>query len=586
MRIGLASLFVIFITAQFSVVSAQSEAEKLHRLFADEWENRLQEDPLFASSQGVNDYNDRLPEDGEAAEARRFAQSRDFMNRLEAVNRVALSDEDKLNYDLFHFVITDRVQRAAFEPYRIPLLSDFGFHTAILRMYESVPFRTVQDYENYIARLNAVPAYFEQNMASIRVGMADGFVMQRAIMDGIVPSISSQLKDSAEDSVFYGPFTDFSDDIPAADQDRLRAAGKQTIEEAVIPSYQAFYDFFTGPYREAARETLGAYQLPGGEDYYRYLVRYFTTIDDATPEGIHELGLQEVARIRGEMEAIIAEVGFEGSFADFLDFMRTDPQFYAETPKELLAEASYIAKLIDGKMPQFFGRLPRLPYGVRAVPDDIAPNYTTGRYWGGSLEGHRAGFYMVNTYALDKRPLYNLPALTLHEGVPGHHHQNAISGELENVPDFRRDLYPNAFGEGWGLYSEKLGIEMGVYDTPYKNFGRLTYEMWRAGRLVVDTGLHAMGWTRQQAVDLFLENSALSVHNINTEVDRYISWPGQALAYKMGELKILELRARAEETLGEKFSIRDFHDAVLANGGIPLNILEAQIEAYIGSAAD
>ncbi len=581
MRIGFLSLVAIFLIMSAAAVSAQTESEKLHELFAEEWQDRLLEDPLFASSNGVDFFDDQLPQVGPPDQGRRLENNQAFLDRLENIDRAALSDQDKLNYDLFHFVIKDRVQRAAFKPYRIPLLSDFGFHTAILRMHESMQFRTIGDYLTYIDRLRAIPTYFEQNMDNMRVGMKDGFVMQRAIIDGIVPSISSQLDENPEDSVFYLPFKDMRGAIPPVDQKLLRAAGAKAVLEAVIPAYQAFYDFFTGPYREAARETLGAYQLPGGEDYYRYLVRYFTTIDDATPEGIHELGLQEVARIRGEMEAIIEEVGFEGSFADFLNFMRSDPQFYPKTAKELLMEASYIAKQVDGRMPQFFGRLPRLPYGVRAVPDDIAPNYTTGRYWGGSLEGRRAGFYMVNTYALDKRPLYNLPALTLHEAVPGHHHQNAISGELENVPDFRRSLYPNAFGEGWGLYAEKLGIEMGLYDTPYKNFGRLTYEMWRAGRLVVDTGIHAMGWTRQQAVDLFLENSALSTHNINTEVDRYISWPGQALAYKMGELKILELRAKAEKALGDKFNIRDFHDAVLANGGIPLGILEAKIDDYI-----
>jgi len=287
------------------------------------------------------------------------------------------------------------------------------------------------------------------------------------------------------------------------------------------------------------------------------------------------------ARIRAEMTDIIDQVEFDGTFAEFIEYLRSDPQFYVEEPTQLLKEASYIAKKIDGQMPAFFRSLPRLPYGVQAVPDDIAPNYTTGRYWEAPIGGDRGGYYMVNTYALDKRPLYTLAALTAHEGVPGHHHQNALRQEMEAVPDFRRAFYPHAFGEGWGLYSEKLGIEMGIYETPYDHFGRLSYEMWRAVRLVVDTGIHFKGWTREQAQNYLADNSALSLHNVRTEIDRYIAWPGQALAYKMGELKILELRARAEKKLGEKFDIRDFHDAVLLTGGVPLDMLEQEIDRFI-----
>ena len=303
-----------------------------------------------------------------------------------------------------------------------------------------------------------------------------------------------------------------------------------------------------------------------------------------TPERVHEVGLGEVKRIRAEMDAIIAQVGFKGTFPEFLAFLRTDPQFYARSPQELLKEASYIAKQVDGMLPAYFGKLPRLPYSVQPVPAEIAPNYTTGRYSPPPIGGTKGGEYWVNTYALDKRPLYVLAALTLHEAVPGHHLQGALARELENVPAFRLDLYPHAFGEGWGLYSEKLGKEMGLYKTPYEEFGRLTYEMWRACRLVVDTGMHAKNWTRQQALDYLGENTALSLHEVRTEIDRYIAWPGQALAYKMGELKILELRERARQALGEKFDIRAFHDAALANGGVPLPILEKQIDLYIQAA--
>jgi len=347
-----------------------------------------------------------------------------------------------------------------------------------------------------------------------------------------------------------------------------------------LPAYKDLLKFLEDDYLPKARPNVGIGSTPEGRAYYASLVRYYTTLD-LTPDEVHEIGLREVARIRSEMDAIIAETGFEGGFAEFLEYLRTDPKFYAQTEEELLKEAAWLAKQVDGKMPEFFRTLPRLSYGVIKVPDEIAPRYTTSRYWGGDGKKGRAGNYVVNTYDLTQRPLYNLPALTLHEGVPGHHHQISLGQELTGVPDFRKNLYPTAFGEGWGLYAEKLGIEMGIYKTPYDNFGRLSYEMWRACRLVVDTGMHWKNWTRDQAESCFLDNSALAKHNIKTEVERYISWPGQALAYKIGELKIIELRERAEASLGDKFSIRDFHDAVLLQGGIPLSILETRIDNWI-----
>ncbi len=348
----------------------------------------------------------------------------------------------------------------------------------------------------------------------------------------------------------------------------------------VYPAYKKLLMFLETEYAPAARTAVGIGTSEAGRAYYQALVKYFTTLD-LTPDEVHELGLSEVKRIRGEMDVVIRQSGFEGSFAEFLAFLRTDKQFYAKTAEDLLKEAAWIAKRVDGQMPKYFGKLARLSYGVMAVPDEIAANYTTGRYWSGNPEQGLAGNYVVNTYDLSQRPLYNLPALTLHEGVPGHHHQISLAQEMQDVPEFRRSLYPGAFGEGWGLYSEKLGVEMGIYRTPYENFGRLTYEMWRACRLVVDTGMHWKGWTRAQAEACFLENSALSPHNIRTEVERYISWPGQALSYKIGELKILELRGRAEKRLGSDFDIRKFHDEVLGVGGIPLSILEARIDAWI-----
>ncbi len=556
-----------------------SEA-KLHKLFKDEWDNRR--DISEGDSDNVPDPKDHLPSVTPEYYQERLEFDKGYLNTLKSINREELTSEDKLNYDLFEFVLNNRILNAKFRSYRIPLLSDSGFHTSYLRSAESRPFKAPKDYENYISFLSDMARYFDENITNMKAGMTEGFTMPGAIMDNIVPSISAHIVKTPEESVYYRPFLKMSDVLTEEEKTSLTESAKAAISGYVIPSYQGFYDFFTGPYIGNARKTVGISDVPDGAEYYRYLVKYYTTIN-TTPEEVHSLGLSEVKRIRAEMEDIIEGVGFKGSFEEFLTFLRTDSQFYVTTPEQLLKEASWISKQIDGKLPAFFNTLPRLPYGVRAVPDDIAPNYTTGRYWGASKGDGHGGYFMVNTYALDKRPLYNLISLALHEGMPGHHLQNAIAQELENVPEFRLNLYPHAFGEGWGLYSEKVGIEMGLYKTPYDHFGRLSYEMWRAGRLVVDTGMHYMGWTREQAIELFVENSALSIHNINTEVDRYISWPGQALAYKMGELTFTRLREKAQDELGYDFDIREFHDQAIGAGGLPMNILEKRIDNWIRS---
>ncbi len=571
---------VIVLVSGMPATAREAPVDTLNALFDDEWAHRLEENPLLASRFGVAGHNHRLPGGTAADHARRNAADEGFLGRLGAIDREALSASDRLNYDLFAYVLRERVADRAFRPWRIPFLSDSGFFTVIPRMAEGLPMLVASDYEDYIARIRAVPRFFDQNIANMRAGLDDGFTQPRVILDGVAPMIASQIVDEAEMSPLFAPFADMPDTLPAAERTALVAAGKAAIMEAAIPAYRALNTFFTGEYMAAARTTLGARDLPDGKAYYRHQIGVYTTLD-ISPREVHELGLREVKRIRADMAAIIEQVGFDGDFARFLEFLRTDAQFYVKDPEQLLKEASWIAKQVDGQMPAFFGKLPRLPYGVRPVPDDIAPNYTTGRYWGAPVGGRRGGYYMVNTYALASRPLYVLPSLTLHEAVPGHHHQISIAREIENVPAFRRAIYLSAFGEGWGLYAEKLGIEMGLYDTPYKDFGRLTYEMWRACRLVVDTGIHAFGWSRQQARDFMAENTALALHNVRTEVDRYISWPGQALAYKMGELTILRLRARAREALGARFDIRDFHDAVLEAGALPLTILEARIEAFI-----
>ncbi|MDE0372198.1 MAG: DUF885 domain-containing protein [Rhodospirillales bacterium] len=561
----------------------ETTAAELHQLFADEWDRRLQRDPLFASSRGVTEFNDRLPDVTAAAQRSALDEDLQFLERLETIDRAALSPDDRTNYDLFEFVVGHQANLARYRPYRMPFTSDSGFHTRVQRMYESMPFRTVEDYETYLTRLSAVGPYFEQNIVNMRDGLADGFTQPGVILSGIVPSISGAIVDSPEDSVFFTPLVGMPEHIGADDAGRLRSQASAAIADTVIPAYREFLQFFTEEYIPGARESLGASSLENGRAYYEDLTRFFTSRDDAHPDEIHELGLREVARIRAEMEEIIEQVEFNGTFAEFIEFLRTDPQFYVDDPEQLLKEASWIAKKVDARMPAFFRTLPRMPYGVMAVPDDLAPNYTTGRYWSAPVGGRRGGYYMVNTYALDKRPLYALPALTVHEGVPGHHHQISLAQELGQLPEFRRTFYPHAFGEGWGLYSEKLAIEMDIYETPYDNFGRLSYEMWRAVRLVVDTGMHYMGWSRDEALEYLADNTALSLQNVRTEIDRYISWPGQALAYKMGELKFLELRARATEELGEDFDIRDFHDAVLINGGLPLDMLDGAVDRYIDS---
>lgn len=574
-------LLVLALTfAPLAGADDQQTSKKLHALFEDEWNHRLDRNPLMAAFVGAQGYNHLLPNVSSEAYERFLKQDEKFLKRLHDIKRKSLSANDQVNYDIFEYVLNARITHAQYQSWRIPFLSDSGFHLSLASAVESVPTSTVADYEAYIMLLNSVGGYFDQQIANMNKGLSDGFSMPKQILAKIAPSFAVHAEaKNAQDSVFYAPFKAIPENFGDEERARLNKAGEKAIEEIVLPAYRKLNNFFTETYMPKARATLGATDMPNGKAYYANRVKFYTTLD-ITPEEVHALGQKEVTRILSEMNAIIKKVGFDGSFADFLEFLRTDSQFYAKTPGTLMREAAWISKRIDEKLPAFFGTLPRMPYGVREVPAEIAPNYTTGRYWG-PIPGKRGGLFMVNTYALDKRPLYTLAALALHEGVPGHHLQNALASEIEGVPNFRRNLYVNAFGEGWGLYSEKLGIEMGIYETAYEHFGRLSYEMWRAGRLVVDTGIHAMGWTREEAVDFFVKNSALSLHNINTEVDRYISWPGQALAYKMGELKILELRARAETELGPRFDIRHFHDAVLLNGTLPLSLLEKKVDAFI-----
>jgi uncharacterized protein (DUF885 family) len=560
---------------------AAAPADDLNALFADYWANEMEEHPFSATSSGIDDYNDKVTSVTPQDQARRTEEAQEFLDRLNAIDKSALDDNDALSAELLAFILKHDLALAPFKSWRIPFLADTGFHTNFGYVVGATSFRNEEDYKDYIARLKALPAFIDQNIDNMRQGIADGFTQPKEILPFIIPSFEAQIKDNAAAHPYYAPFETMPDSISLRRKAALRQEALAALEGKVIPAFARLLDFMNNEYVPAARDTLGAYALPDGKAYYTALVRYYTTLDTVTPESIHALGLKEVARIRKEMAVVMAETGFKGNFKQFIQFLRTDKQFYPKTPEALLERAAWIAKDVDGRLPAYFGKLPRQPYSVEPVPADIAPNYTTGRYVGAPANSTRGGQYWVNTYALDKRPFYEMTALTLHEAVPGHHLQNALSLEIEDAPEFRKDFYPHAFGEGWGLYSEKLGVEMGVYGTPYDDFGRLSMEMWRACRLVIDTGIHAKGWARQQALDYLADNTALSLHNVQTEVDRYIAWPGQALAYKMGELTLWELRAKAERELGPNFDIREFHDAVLTGGGLPLDILRRRIDAYI-----
>jgi len=575
----LALIVAVCLAAPLSVRAA-TPAEELAKLLDDAWQFELNENPLFATYAGDRRGNAKLPQVTLGDIARRNVTRKGFLERLEQIDRQQLSRADQINYDIFRRLTQDELEAFGFQSHLQPITNRSGFHIDFPELPREVPLATVEDYENYVARLNEFARYARQNMELMRAGMDAGLVLPAVVLEGYRQPIEAQIVEDPTKSLLFGPFTKFPEGVSLADQKRLAAAGSQAIAEGVVPAYREFLDFMTKEYVPRARGEIGCAALPNGRAYYRHLLRKFTTLD-LTPEQVHEIGLNEVKRIQAEMMEVIRKTGFTGTFAEFVDFLRKDPQFYAETPEELLKEVSFVLKRMDGLLPQLFGKLPRMPYGIREVPAYIAPQTTTAYYFPPAGDGTRAGFFYVNTYDLKTRPLFEIEALSLHEAVPGHHLQIALQQELENMPPFRRFHGFTAMVEGWGLYAERLGLEVGFYEDPYRDFGRLSYEMWRACRLVVDTGMHYLGWSRQQAIDFMKEHTALTLHNITTEVDRYISWPGQALAYKIGELKIRELRAQAERELGEKFDVRAFHDVVLGSGSVPLSVLEENVRAYI-----
>jgi uncharacterized protein (DUF885 family) len=503
----------------------------------------------------------------------------DIYQRLERIITSSLNRDQAINHAVLSYTVKNQLDSYSNKEHYMPLTAESGFHVWISRINQQVSFKTEQDYRDYLARMNALPRYFTQQMHWMNQGIAEGITQPQIVLHGFEDSIKAFIKVDATLSSYYQPFLTMPEYFTATLKAELQAQAAAVIADAVMPSYQKYYDYMVQRYQPNARSNIAATSLPNGDNYYLNRVQHYTTLPISVEE-VHNTGVAEVKRIRSEMENIIQDLGFEGSFADFVNFLRTDKQFYATTPEGLLKEASFIAKKMDAQLPKLFKKLPRTPYGVIAVPANIAPKYTTGRYSGPSRDD-QAGNYWVNTYRLDRRPLYVLEALTLHEAVPGHHLQGSLAREMANVPKFRNSTYISAFGEGWGLYSEYLGIEAGFYQNPYSDFGRLTYEMWRACRLVVDTGMHAKGWSRARAMSFLADNTALSLHNVKTEIDRYISWPGQALSYKMGELTIKKLRKMAEQELGENFDLRAFHDQVLKNGSMPLSMLEIIMVEYI-----
>ena len=574
---------LLLMSVSFSCRAAEpSPADKsLADFLAREWNYAMEQHPTWASSLGDRRFNDRWPDDSLDAIEARHGHSQKALAILQAIDRAGLSPANQLNYDLYLRNLQTEIEGHRFKFYLCPLSQQGGVQDAD-SLIVSLRFTTQKDYEDWLSRMQKLPDYIQQTTALMREGIKEKIVLPRIVMNRIPAQIAKQIVEKSEDSPFYKPFKNFPSSLSEDQQKDFAARASKVIEGGVIPAYRQFKEFFEQEYLPACYDGVGVWQMPNGAEAYAYFARQHTTTD-LTPEQIHQIGLDEVARIRGEMEAVKNQVGFKGSLPEFFQFLRTDPQFFFKTRAELWDAYKVQAKTTDPLLPKLFKMLPRNPYGVEPIPDAIAPDTYTAYYRPGSLEAGRAGAFCVNLYKPETRPKWEMAALALHESVPGHHLQISLAQEQGTLPDFRRHGFDDytAFVEGWALYSEFLGEEMGEYDTPYKKFGELTYEMWRAVRLVVDTGIHYYHWDRQQAIDYFMANAPKTELDVTNEVDRYIAWPGQALAYKIGQLKIKELRARAQEQLGSKFDVRDFHDAVLNGGALPLNVLEKRIDGWI-----
>jgi uncharacterized protein (DUF885 family) len=546
--------------------------DRFRAIYTQEWAWRTGQGDISASGEPQPN-NGRLDNVDAASQQQRLQRWQEVLAQLDALDVHALSSAEQVNYAVYRAQITNLLADQRFKTWQMPFNSDSAFWSDIGYELDGDHLRTPADYRRYLDRLGQIPAYFEQQIANMRLGLERGFSVPRAVLDGRDVSIAAvaELKDPTASS-FYEPFKHMGAAFPPDQAQALQGEALRRVRDQVIPAYAKLLTFFRQEYLPRARATLAAEALPDGKAFYRQQIREYTTLD-LDPDAIHRIGLEQVAQIHAQMLQTMKESGFKGDFPAFLRFLRSDPQFYAKTPDDLLMRTAWVAKQVDGQLGRYFGHLPRARFAIVPVPADIAPYYTSGR--GG------ADAYLVNTYDLPSRPLFNMPALTLHESYPGHALQLELAAEQQGQPEFRRQGYISAFGEGWGLYSEYLGNEMGIYATPYQRFGYLTYQMWRACRLVVDTGIHHLGWSRQQAIDYLTDNTALSAREIANEVDRYISWPGQALSYELGYLKIRELRARAEKALGGKFDLRHFHDTVLQLGSVPLPVLEKRIDRFI-----
>ena len=555
-------------------------AQKLKKLFAEEWINGLKENPIGATYTGYKGLNHKLPSMTLQDIHRRAKTWRFFLKRLAAIPKVQLSQQDRINAALFRQKLLDALTEYKYKMYLLPITNREGFHISFTRLPSYTPLRSAKDYQDFIARMKAFKKYTQQHITLMKMGLKQGYTIPRVTLKGYEGTISPHIVKDPEKSVFYAPFKRLPKRFSAKLREQLQKQAKEVILSSVVPAFRSFFTFMTKTYIPGSRKTIAASALPNGKAYYAHRVKLFTT-QAITPKQVHQIGLSEVKRIRKEMKQVIKQVKFKGSFKDFLKHLRTHPKFYAKTPAQLLKEVSYVLKQMDGQLPKLFGKLPRTPYGIKKIPDYIAPKTTTAFYSPLSGDGRKAGFYYVNTYNLKSRPLYEIEALSFHEAVPGHHLQIALQREQRGLPKFRNYLSVTAFVEGWALYAERLGLEVGFYKDPYSNFGRLTYEMWRACRLAIDTGIHAFGWSRDKAIKFMANNTALSLHNVTTEIDRYIAWPGQALGYKMGELKIRELRQKAQKALGSKFDLRAFHDAILKNGAIPMYLLEKEVTRFI-----
>ncbi len=586
MRLGIAlalvSTWFVFSSALVAAEAEMNETEMLQTFFEEEWEYGLKENPIKATLFGDLRYNDQLGDSSIAAIERRQRHGVEALRQLESIDRSKLADFDKLNYDLYLENLTLRIEGHRFPWYLTPINQMGGVQQGPPNVVRSLPFRNAKHYEDYLSRLSQLPAVVDQTIERMQEGLKQRITPPKITLRAVAEQIQAQIVSKVEESPFYRPFKNFPETVPLSEQERLSAAGKEAIEQSILPAYQKLHDFWVSEYYPNTRETIGLSSLPNGEQWYAFGVKVSTTTN-LLPKEIHEIGLREVKRIRAEMDKIIKGSGFEGTREEFFEFLRGDPQFYYSKPEHLLAGYRDICKRADAELPKLFGKLPRLPYGVREVPEYSAPSQTTAYYHGGSLKAGRPGWFYANTYKLETRPKWEMEALAIHEAVPGHHLQIALAQEIEGVPKFRKHGHYTAFVEGWGLYSESLGEEMGFYNDPYSKFGQLTYEMWRAIRLVVDTGMHAFGWDRQKAIDYFKANAGKQEHDITVEVDRYIVWPGQALAYKIGELKIKELRKFATKELGDRFDIRGFHDTVLGSGAVPLSILEQNVKNYVAA---